>query len=104
LLVWADSETGQNSTNRADLHASFNLRAVGEAIGLFAADGTQIDAVTFGQQTNSVSEGRSPDGSTNIVVLAVASPRAGNGGGSISRPAAAIQVSGGIVTLTFTTQ
>lgn len=28
------------------------------AIGLFAADGTQIDAVTFGAQTNNVSEGR----------------------------------------------
>ena len=75
LLVWADGETGQNSTNRADLHASFNLRAAGEAIGLFAADGTPIDAVTFGQQTNNVSMGRSPDGSNPIVFLSQPSPR-----------------------------
>src|SRR5262249_3900052 len=47
LLVWADSTPAQNSTNRPDLHVSFNLRAAGEAIGLFAADGTQIDAITF---------------------------------------------------------
>src|ERR1039458_2493759 len=25
LLVWADNETGQNNTNRADLHANFAL-------------------------------------------------------------------------------
>jgi hypothetical protein len=104
LLVWADSETGQNSTNRADLHVSFNLRAAGEAIGLFAADGTPIDAVTFGQQTNSVSEGRNPDGGTNIVVLTMSSPRAGNNGSPPTPPVAAIAVAGANVTLTFTTQ
>src|SRR5207247_6392317 len=52
LLVWADNEPEQNSSNRIDLHASFQLNKAGEAIGLFAADGTQIDAVTFGAQTN----------------------------------------------------
>ena len=78
LLVWADGEPGQNSTNRADLHVSFSLRAVGEAIGLFAADGTQIDALTFTNQTNNISQGRSPDGGANIVFLPSLSPRSGN--------------------------
>ena len=60
LLVWADGETGQNTTDRGDLHAGFNLRQGGEAIGLFAADGRPIDTVTFGAQSENVSEGRIP--------------------------------------------
>lgn len=87
LLVWADNETGQNSTNRADLHVSFSLRAAGEAIGLFAADGTQIDAVTFANQLDNVSMGRQPDGSANIIALPIASPRGSNGGGIVPAPA-----------------
>ena len=78
LLVWADGESAQNSTNFADLHVSFNLRAAGEAIGLFAADGTQIDAITFTNQLDNVSMGRSPDGSGNIVFLPAPSPRTSN--------------------------
>ena len=34
LLVWADGEPGQNSTNRADLHVNFKLGKNGEAIGV----------------------------------------------------------------------
>src|SRR5439155_13849624 len=78
LLVWADGEPGQNATNRTDLHVSFQLNKAGEQIGLFASDGLQIDAVTFGLQTSDVSEGRCPEGTTNIVVLATPSPRAAN--------------------------
>ncbi len=82
LLVWADNETGQNlslGVPRPDLHVSFALSVGGEAIGLFAADGTQIDYVTFGVQTNDVSEGRVPDGGANIYYMPdTASPRAAN--------------------------
>jgi hypothetical protein len=78
LLVWADSESNQNTTNRADLHAEFALAADGEAIGLFAADGTQIDAVSFGAQTANVSEGRFPNGAAAIFSMATPTPRAGN--------------------------
>jgi len=78
LLVWADNETGQNSTNRADLHASFNLRQAGEAIGIFAADGRQIDAVTFGTQTNNISQGHFPDGTGPLYFMAIPTPRARN--------------------------
>ncbi len=88
LLVWADGESGQNSTNRADLHANFSLRATAEAIGLFAADGTQIDAVTFSNQVDNVSVGRSPDGSDHIVTLPTASPRTANTG--VSPPLAPV--------------
>src|SRR6185503_2850473 len=65
LLVWADNETGQNLSGgvpRLDMHVNFALSVGGEAIGLFAANGAQIDYVVFGQQTNDVSQGRFPDG------------------------------------------
>ncbi|MEI9866084.1 MAG: lamin tail domain-containing protein [Limisphaerales bacterium] len=78
LLVWADSETNQNSASFADLHVNFALSKGGEAIGLFAPDGTTIDAITFGAQTSDVSQGRAPDGSTNIVFMATATPRTNN--------------------------
>ena len=104
LLVWADGEPGQNSTNRADLHVSFNLRQAGEAIGLFAADGTQIDAVTFTNQTDNISMGRSPDGSGNIVVLPAPSPRSRNSVAPQPPTVTGIEVNGLNVTLIFTTQ
>lgn len=78
LLVWADNESNQNSTNRADLHVNFALSLNGEAIGLFAADGTQIDAVTFGPQVSNVSEGRFPDGASAIYTMPTPTPRAAN--------------------------
>jgi len=78
LLVWADNESGQNSTNRADLHANFALSLGGEALGMFAPDGTTIDAVSFGAQTSDVSEGRYQDGGANIFVMTIPTPRAAN--------------------------
>ncbi|MBN2508309.1 MAG: lamin tail domain-containing protein [Verrucomicrobia bacterium] len=83
LLVWADEETGQNTdaagVPRADRHVNFKLAADGEEIGLFAADGTPIDTVTFGPQTNDISLGRYPDGTPNFLFMpGSASPRAPN--------------------------
>jgi hypothetical protein len=66
LLVWADNETGQNTSGgvpRADLHVNFQLAKAGEVIGLFAADGTQIDAIAFTNAQDNISSGRYPDGS-----------------------------------------
>ena len=78
LLVWADDEEAQNQTNRSDLHVNFKLTATGNSIGLFAPDGAPIDTITFGPQPTDASEGRSPDGSTNIVQLQYPTPRAPN--------------------------
>jgi hypothetical protein len=78
LLVWADGESTQNSSNRADLHVSFKLSKDGEAIGLFAADGTVIDFVSFGPQEADVSQGRFPDGSAYIVTLTQPTPGTAN--------------------------
>jgi hypothetical protein len=82
LLVWADNESGQNTSGgvpRTDLHVNFALSLGGEAIGLFAADGTRIDWVGFGSQTNDVSQGRFPDGEANIYWFTTnRTPRAAN--------------------------
>jgi Lamin Tail Domain/CotH kinase protein/Carbohydrate binding domain/Immunoglobulin domain len=61
LLVWADENTSQTRTNGA-LHVNFKLSATGEEIRLYAPNGQLVDAVTFGPQTDNVSEGRFPDG------------------------------------------
>ena len=79
LLVWADNETGQNAANQTDLHANFQLSRSGESIGLFAPDGvTAIDTVTFGVQTNDVSEGRYADGATSRYFMTMPTPRLPN--------------------------
>lgn len=78
LLVWADNQSAQNSTNLPDLHTNFKLSKSGEAIGIFAADGTVIDFVAFGAQVTDVSQGRFPDGAANIITLSVPTPRAVN--------------------------
>jgi len=61
LLIWADNEPGGTGPDTG-FHTNFKLNQDGEAIGLFAPDGTQVDAVTFGPQAPDVSEGRFPDG------------------------------------------
>ncbi len=78
LVVWADEETGQNSTNYIDLHVNFKLSKAGDAIGLFAPDGAVVDFVSFGSQVVDVSEGRYPDGETSIRLLSQATPRVAN--------------------------
>lgn len=80
LLVWADGLTGANNTNTAELHTNFKLNKAGEAIGLFAADGTQIDYVTFGPQTTDVSMGRFPDGAASVSIMIRPTPGAANAG------------------------
>ncbi len=76
LLIWLDASTGD-----AGLHASFSLDSDGEAIALFAPDGTTlIDAVTFGRQRVETSYGRSPDGTGPFGYMLVPTPGAPNSG------------------------
>ena len=51
-------------------HVNLKLSAGGDSILLFTSTATAIDAVIFGPQTQGVSEGRLPDGSTNIAPFA----------------------------------
>src|SRR6185436_2801382 len=45
---------------------TFKLAGTGETLGLLTPGRAIIDSVTFGQQLPGISEGRFPDGSTNI--------------------------------------
>jgi hypothetical protein len=74
LLVWADGETNQNRAEWPDLHTNFKLDKAGDAIGLFAPDGTLIDSVTFGPQISNWSQGRVPDGAPGLHFLVLPSP------------------------------
>lgn len=78
LLVWADNGDEYNALANADLHVNFKLSKQGEAIGLFAPDGTIIDYIAFGVQQQDVSEGRYPDGGSWISALTQATPREAN--------------------------
>lgn len=78
LLIWADDETKQNTTNHSDLHVNFKLDADGEAIGLFLPNGATVDWVTFGPQETDVSEGRYPDGGASIARQSRSTPRGAN--------------------------
>jgi hypothetical protein len=75
LLVWADQNGTQNAPGV--LHADFKLSASGESIGLFAPDGTQVDAVTFSTMGIDVSYGRLPNGS-ELIGSTVPTPGASN--------------------------
>jgi hypothetical protein len=106
LFVWADGKPSANATNSPDLHVNFKLDKAGEAIGLFAPDGSAIDAVTFGLQTANVSEGRFPDGGSLRLFMPTPSPGAPNVLPPASSPPAFSQASvapGGPVVLTFST-
>ena len=74
----ADEDSGQTTTN-GDLHVNFKLTAAGERIGLYAPDGTVVDAVVFTQQTNNLSQGRWPDGhAAPFHFMPTPTPRASN--------------------------
>jgi hypothetical protein len=78
LLVWADGEPSRNSTNSPHLHANFQLSKSGDDIYLLAPNGRQIDAVTFGEQTSNVSEGRFSDGASSVYAMIAPTPGTSN--------------------------
>lgn len=82
LLVWADNETGQNSTDRTDLHTNFRLAREGESLGLFGPDGVAVDFISFGSQQTDRTEGRFPDGAPAIGFLPRPTPGVPNAGGN----------------------
>jgi hypothetical protein len=74
ILIWADNDTGQSG-----LHASFELSASGEEMGLFDRDGTTlIDSIIFDEQRADISYGRYPDGSDNWRYMVFTTPGSKN--------------------------
>lgn len=70
----ADQDPGQGSD-----HARFDLDKDGDNIRLYAPDFSIIDSLSFGAQVEGVSQGRLPDGSSNLVSFpATPTPDASN--------------------------
>jgi hypothetical protein len=61
-----------------NLHVSFQLSKRGEAIGLFAPNGTLVDAVSFPAQPPNTAHGRYPDGAPDIFSLPTPTPQTTN--------------------------
>jgi hypothetical protein len=62
LLVWANARPELNSTSCADLFVNFELSREEDAIALYSREGVLIDSVSFGMQSENVSQGRFPSG------------------------------------------
>jgi hypothetical protein len=73
LIIWAD-----NDPEQGPLHATFQLSDDGEDLGLFLADTTQVDAITFGEQSDDISMGRFPDGAAYWAFFDEPTPGAAN--------------------------
>lgn len=73
LLLWADGES-----DRGVLHFDFRLDQDGEYLGLYDKDGRKIDSMTFREQKENVSFGRSPDGGESWKEFALPTPGAAN--------------------------
>ena len=76
LLIWCDKDLEDGP-----LHGDFKLSTDGESIGFFSpiGDGNQqLDAITFGEQTADVSQGRETDGDPHWVFFNVPIPRRSN--------------------------
>jgi hypothetical protein len=78
LMVWADGDPTRNATNHPELHVNFQLSKDGEILALSAPDGTQLDSVQFGPQTNNISQGRWPDGESSVSFMGTPTPHAPN--------------------------
>jgi len=100
LVVWADGDANQNNSSRPDLHVNFQLSRTGESIGLYTPDGqTAIDTISFGNQTNDVSQGRFADGASTIYFMTTPTPGAANTIGLGNTPPALAAIADRTVTL-----
>lgn len=73
LVIWADNDTDQGG-----LHLDFGLSTDGEDLGIYFYDGRVIDELTFGPQTENVSQARQPDGTGSFAADSSPTPKAAN--------------------------
>lgn len=76
LLIWADNTPSLNRPDINELHTNFRISKSGSDLALYSPDETLIDAVTFGEQSADISEGRYPDGGS--VFMQFSAPTPGN--------------------------
>jgi large repetitive protein len=76
IVLYFDKDSEQGP-----LHVEAKLGGSGEAIFVYAADGTTlIDSHEFGEQTTDISEGRETEGSDTWIFFETPTPRAANDG------------------------
>lgn len=81
ILIWCDEDSGKATAT--GYHTNFKLSGSGEFIGL--VNGTAyVDSLSFGEQQEDVSLGRSSDGGSSWVYFSVATPGKSNAGGAVT--------------------
>ncbi|MDB6039507.1 MAG: putative secreted protein, partial [Verrucomicrobiales bacterium] len=104
LLIWADKNTIAN-TNENDLHVNFKLAKSGDTIALFDPIGTLIDAVSFGVQSDDISQGRLPDGAGGeFSSFSVSTPGASNSTSGAEYIMVAATIQAGAIVLNWNSQ
>ena len=98
LLVWADGQPAQNQPGQPNLHVNFTL-AQSQIIGLFAADGSQLDAVNLNPQSADTSSGGKTDG--DLAVLSLAKPTPGTTNSIIAALSVLPRPANGAMTIAF---
>jgi hypothetical protein len=76
ILLWADDQVSQGI-----LHVSFKLDKAGEEIGIvqiLEGETLFIDSLTYSEQSNNISYGRYPDGSSNWIYFNLPTPADSN--------------------------
>lgn len=98
-VVWLDDDPSQGP-----LHASFNLDAEQSSLGLFAPDGTLVDAWWVVDQPDDVVLGRFPSGGAFRALSIIATPGNGNpvDPGLSLDPSDALFPDGGLIRLDLT--
>lgn len=81
VLIWADDDSSQGP-----FHTTYKLAQEGEQIGIFSADLTVIDSLSYGPQTTDVSYGRVSDGSPEWQFFTSPTPGSSNGASTIDDP------------------
>jgi hypothetical protein len=73
VVIWCDGTPDQGP-----LHVGFKLSGSGEEIGLFKADESIVDTLSYVAQTSDFSFGRIPDGTNNWQVIQAPTPGQSN--------------------------
>lgn len=72
-FFWADGDP-----SLGDHHTNFKLSKDGEEAGIFSSDQIEVDAVIFGAQSEDISFGRFPDGTSSLQFFNTPTPGASN--------------------------
>lgn len=85
LVIWADDQ----DTDDSALHTNFKLDNNGEVVGIYAADGSVVDTLSFREQLRDVSFGRATNNQNQLLYFEQPTPGRANASGFASDQTAA---------------